>query len=66
MAFHQHFNASDKQARVMKLELGSLASPIFRSRRFIYGDETVYASGAATIARDCERADIADLRTKRT
>ena len=66
MAFHQHFNASDKQARVMKLELGSLASPIFRSRRFIYGDETVYASGAATIARDCERADIAALRTKRT
>lgn len=66
MAFHQHFNAGDTQVRVMKMELGSLVSPIFRSRRFIYGDETVYASGAATIARESERADIADLRTKGT
>lgn len=66
MAFHQHFNVCDKRARVMKVELGSLASPVFRSRRFIYGDETVYASGAATIAHESERADIAALRTKRT
>lgn len=66
MSFHQHFNAGDTPARFMKVELGSLASPIFRSRRSIYGDESVYASGAATIARDNERADVAALRSRRT
>jgi hypothetical protein len=63
MSFHQHFNVGDTPARFMKVELGSLRSPIFRSRRSAYGDETVYASGSATIPRESERADVAALRS---
>lgn len=65
MSFHQHFNAGHSPARFMKIELGSLASPIFRSRRSIYGDESVYASGAATIAHINERAEVAALRSRK-
>ena len=50
MRFHQHV-AHGGPARFAVIELGSMASPMFRSRRAAYGDETVYASGAATIAR---------------
>ena len=63
MSFHQHFNVGDSPARFMKVELGSLTSPIFRSRRSAYGDETVYASGSATISREDERSDVAALRS---
>jgi hypothetical protein len=50
MNFHQNV-AGAHQARVVAIELGSTASPIFRGRRAVYGDTKVYASGAATIAR---------------
>lgn len=50
MNFHQNV-AGAHTARVVSLELGSTASPIFRGRRAAYGDTQVYASGAATIAR---------------
>jgi hypothetical protein len=63
MCFHQHFNVGDSPARFMKVELGSLQSPIFRSRRSAYGDETVYSSGSAAISRENERSDIAALRS---
>lgn len=50
MNFHQNVAGAHK-ARVVAIELGSTASPIFRGRRAAYGDTKVYASGAATIAR---------------
>ena len=50
MRFHQHV-AHGGPARFVLIELGSMSSPMFRSRRSAYGDEGVYASGAATIAR---------------
>ncbi len=50
MNFHQNVAGAHK-ARVVSIELGSTASPIFRGRRAAYGDTKVYASGAATIAR---------------
>ncbi len=54
MSFHQHFNAGSTSARLISVELGSVSSPMFRSRRAAYGDTEVYASGAAVLA---ERAD---------
>jgi hypothetical protein len=39
-----------------------MSSPIFRSRRAAYGDTRVYASGAAVVPREEERAEIAALR----
>ena len=62
MSFHPHFSGRDAAARFAKIELGSLASPIFRSRRAAYGDETVYASGSAVIPRAKERAEVVALR----
>lgn len=50
MRFHQHV-AHGGPARFIVIELGSVVSPMFRSRRAAYGDDSVYASGAATIAR---------------
>lgn len=61
MRFHQHFGASSA-ARFATIELGSMSSPIFRSRRAAYGDARVYASGAAVVPREEERAEIAALR----
>ena len=58
MQFHQHFNAGSVPARFVAVELGSLSSPMFRSRRSTYGDASVYASGAAIIARDQERPEV--------
>ena len=63
MSFHQHVNAGAVPARFARIELGSLNSPIFRSRRAAYGDKNVYASGSAVISRAHERAEIAALRT---
>jgi len=62
MSFHQHFNAGAGPARFATLEFGSQSTPIFRSRRAAYGDQTVYASGSAVIERAQERADVAALR----
>ncbi len=58
MQFHQHFNAGSAPARFIAVELGSLSSPMFRSRRSTYGDASVYASGAAIIPRDEERPEV--------
>ena len=58
MQFHQHFNAGPNPARIIAVELGSLSSPMFRSRRWTYGDASVYASGAAVIPRDQERPEV--------
>lgn len=58
MQFHQHFNAGDRPARFISVELGSQSSPMFRSRRAIFGDDTVYASGAAIIPREAERPEV--------
>jgi mannose-6-phosphate isomerase-like protein (cupin superfamily) len=58
MRFHQHFNAGATPARLISIEMGSMSSPMFRSRRATYGDAEVYASGAATIPRDQERAEV--------
>ena len=49
MQFHQHVNEGSAPARLLSFEMGSLASPLFRSRRANFGDETVYASGAAVL-----------------
>ena len=61
MSFHQNF-AGPQTTRIVSIELGSRASPLFRSRRAAYGDTHVYASGAATISRADERADIKAAR----
>lgn len=61
MSFHQNF-AGPQTTRIVSIELGSTASPLFRSRRAAYGDTQVYASGAATIARADERADVRAAR----
>lgn len=61
MAFHQHV-ARGGPARFVVIELGSQASPIFRSRRAAYGDASVYASGAAVIARAQESAALIAAR----
>lgn len=61
MSFHQNF-AGPQTTRIVSIELGSTASPLFRSRRAAYGDTKVYASGAATIARADERADVRAAR----
>lgn len=58
MAFHQHVASGPGDLRLLSVELGSMASPMFRSRRAAYGDREVYASGAAEIPPDEERADI--------
>lgn len=47
MHFHRHINEEDMSARMFSVEMGSVSSPMFRSRRHIYGDKNVYASGAA-------------------
>jgi hypothetical protein len=47
--FHRHVNDANVPARMLSVEMGSVSSPMFRSRRHIYGDKTVYASGAALI-----------------
>jgi len=61
MCFHQHFGASSA-TRFATIELGSMSSPIFRSRRAAYGDTRVYASGAAVVPREEESVEIAALR----
>ena len=58
MRFHQHFNAGATPARFVSIEMGSMSSPMFRSRRAVYGDTEVYASGAAVIPRNEERAEV--------
>ncbi|MEN9709089.1 MAG: hypothetical protein RIQ68_1497 [Pseudomonadota bacterium] len=58
MQFHQYFNAGSAPARCISVELGSLSSPMFRSRRSTFGDASVYASGAAVIPRDQERPEV--------
>jgi mannose-6-phosphate isomerase-like protein (cupin superfamily) len=58
MQFHQHFNGGAEPARFIAVELGSMSSPMFRSRRSTYGDASVYASGAAIIPRNEERPDV--------
>jgi hypothetical protein len=58
MQFHQHFNAGVAPARLISVELGSLSSPMFRSRRSTYGNASVYASGAAVIPREQERSEV--------
>ena len=50
MMFHQQSNAGVVQLGLLKVELGSQASPLFRSRRAAYGDQDVYASGSAVLA----------------
>jgi len=50
MQFHQHGNTGKAPAAILKVELGSQASPLFRSRRAAYGDTEVYASGSAVMA----------------
>ena len=50
MAFHQHRSGGGSPAAFVKIELGSQASPLFRSRRAAYGDTEVYASGSAVLA----------------
>ena len=50
MTFHQHFNPGGDPLRLLGVELGSMSSPMFRSRRANFGDTEVYASGAAEIA----------------
>ena len=52
MMFHQLENNGAAPATFLKVELGSRASPIFRSRRAAYGDEDVYASGRAVISAE--------------
>lgn len=49
MMFHQHFNPGRAPARLVAIELGSSHNPMFRSRRYTYGDTSVYASGSAEI-----------------
>ncbi len=49
MTFHQHFNIGSSPARYLRMELGGVASPMFRPRRKAYGDTSVYAAGDATI-----------------
>jgi len=61
MRFHQHV-AHGGPARFVVIELGSMASPMFRSRRAAYGDNFVYASGAATIARAEESETLKSAR----
>jgi hypothetical protein len=65
MSFHQNF-AGPQKARIVAIELGSTASPIFRSRRAAYGDTSVYASGAAVIAKPDERPEIKAARGSQT
>ena len=50
MMFHQQSNLGPEPLGLLKVELGSQASPLFRSRRAAYGDEDVYASGSAILA----------------
>jgi hypothetical protein len=50
MMFHQQNNAGPDPLGLLKVELGSQASPLFRSRRAAYGDQDVYASGSAVLA----------------
>jgi mannose-6-phosphate isomerase-like protein (cupin superfamily) len=50
MEFHQHRGGVEANAAFLKVELGSQASPLFRSRRAAYGDTQVYASGSAVLA----------------
>lgn len=61
MSFHQNV-AGAETCRLVGIELGSTASPIFRGRRAAYGDTKVYASGAATIARTEESAQLKAAR----
>jgi hypothetical protein len=49
MMFHQQNNAGPEPLGLLKVELGSQASPLFRSRRAAYGDPDVYASGSAIL-----------------
>jgi hypothetical protein len=49
LTFHQQFNVGAAPARFLRLELGGVASPMFRPRRKSYGDADVYASGSAVI-----------------
>jgi hypothetical protein len=50
MEFHQQANSGAAPAAFLRVELGSQASPLFRSRRAAYGDTEVYASGSAVMA----------------
>ena len=50
MVFHQQRNDSAAPAAFLKVEFGSQATPLFRSRRAAYGDTEVYASGNAVLA----------------
>ncbi len=50
MEFHQQANSGAAPAAFLRVELGSQASPLFRSRRAAYGDTEVYASGSAVLA----------------
>lgn len=50
MMFHQQINSDPGPLGLLKVELGSQASPLFRSRRAAYGDQDVYASGSALLA----------------
>ena len=50
MMFHQQSNLGQEPLGLLKVELGSQASPLFRSRRAAYGDQDVYASGNAILA----------------
>ncbi len=50
MEFHQHRGGGEANAAFLKVELGSKAAPLFRSRRAAYGDTEVYASGSAVLA----------------
>ena len=50
MEFHQQANNGLAPAAFLRVELGSQASPLFRSRRAAYGDTEVYASGSAVLA----------------
>lgn len=50
MMFHQQSNSGSEPLGLLKVELGSQASPLFRSRRAAYGDQDVYASGSALLA----------------
>ncbi len=49
MMFHQQSNHGAEPLGLLKVELGSQASPLFRSRRAAYGDGDVYASGSAVL-----------------
>jgi len=61
MMFHQIANPSDQEINVLAMSLGSQSAPIFRARRYAYGDHSVYASGEAILNDIYEPASLKNL-----